>query len=214
MSAPTYDTVRYRIETVKGARMSITTCIGRPRDTTRDTAIEKAAIELLREVGYEHLSIESVALRAHVSKATIYRRWKNKAEVIADAIHHYAFCKAPTVDTGSLRGDLIEIIGEKVKAMKSEDGQLIAGMLTIARADKDLATLITQSLTDYATAAYGGIFDRAVTRGEIPKDAKREYILLLVQSVISFRILMSHQSVNRKFIENFVDDVLVPVLNH
>jgi len=194
--------------------MSITSLIGRPRDTSRDVAIEKAAIELLREVGYEQITIESVALRAHVSKATIYRRWKNKAELITDSVHHYAFCKAPTIDTGSLRGDLIEVISEKVKTMKSADGQLIAGLMCMARTDTDLGSVLTQSLADYASTAHSAIFDRAISRGEIPKEAKRELILQIVPAVISFRVFMSHQSISRKFIENIVDDVLIPVLKH
>lgn len=194
--------------------MSITQCIGRPRDKSRDVAIEKAAVELLREVGYEQLTIESVAARAQVSKATIYRRWKNKAELVTDSVHHYAFCKAPTIDTGTLRGDLIEVITEKVKTMKSADGQLIAGLMCMARTDTDLADVLTQSLAGYASAAHSAIFDRAVSRGEIPKDAKRELILQLVPAVIGFRVFMSHESINRKYVENFVDDVLIPVLNH
>lgn len=194
--------------------MSIAQCIGRPRDKSRDVAIEKAAVELLREVGYEQVTIESVAARAQVSKATIYRRWKNKAALVADAVHHYAFCKAPVIDTGSLRGDLIEVISEKIKTMKSADGQLIAGLMAMARTDGDLADVLTQSLAGYASTAHSGIFDRAVARGEISKEAKRELIFQLVPSVISFRMFMSHQSVNHKFVENFVDDVLIPVLNH
>lgn len=192
--------------------MSIAQCIGRPRDTTRDVAIEKAAIELLREVGYEHLTVESVALRAQVSKTTIYRRWKNKAELVTDAVRHYAFCKAPAIDTGSLRGDLIEVISEKVKTMKSADGQLIRGLMTAARTDSDLAVILSQSLAEYASSAHSVIFDRAVSRREVSKSVKREIILELVPAVISFRIFMSHQSVNRKFIEHFVDDVLIPIL--
>jgi len=194
--------------------MTITSLIGRPRDSSRDIAIEKAAIELLREVGYEHVTVESVAHRAQVSKATIYRRWKNKAELITDSVRHYAFCKAPGIDTGSLRGDLIEVISEKVKTMKSVDGQLIAGLLTAAKGDTDLAQILTQSLGEYASAAHSAIFDRAIARGEIFNSAKREIILELVPAVISFRIFMSHQNVSRKFIEHFVDDVLIPVLKN
>lgn len=194
--------------------MSIATCIGRPRDRSRDTAIEKAAIELLGEVGYEHVTIEAVALRAHVSKATIYRRWKNKAELMTAAVNHYAFCKSPTIDTGSLRGDLIEIITEKVKAMKSEDGQFIRGLMTAARTDGDLAAALTSSIAEYASTAHGAIFDRARARGEISHSAQTEIALELVPAVISFRIFMSHQSVNRKFIEHFVDDVIIPTIKH
>ena len=194
--------------------MSIASCIGRPRDTSRNVAIEKAAIELLREVGYEQVTIESVATRAQVSKATIYRRWKNKPALIADAVHNYAFCKAPLIDTGTLRGDLIQVITEKIKSMKSEDGQLISGLMAIARTDGDLAEVLTQTLAGYASAAHSVIFERAVARGEISKAAKREHIFTLVPAVISFRMFMSHQSVNHKFVEDFVDDVLIPVLEH
>jgi AcrR family transcriptional regulator len=194
--------------------MSIASCIGRPRDHSRDTAIEKAAIELLGEVGYEQITIEAVALRARVSKATIYRRWKNKAELMASAVHHYAFCKSPTIDTGSLRADLIEIITEKVKAMESEDGQLIRGLMTAARRDGELAAVLASSMTEYAGTAHASIFERAKARGEISPSAQTEIVLELVPAVISFRIFMSHQSVNRKFIEHFVDDVIIPTLKH
>lgn len=194
--------------------MSIAACIGRPRDRSRDTVIEKAAIELLGEVGYEHITIEAVALRAHVSKATIYRRWKNKAELMTAAVHHYAFCKSPTIDTGSLRSDLIEIIAEKVKAMESEDGQFIRGLMTAARTDGDLAAVLTSSVAEYASTAHRAIFDRARARGEISNSAQTETILEIVPAVVSFRIFMSHQSVNRKFIEHLVDDVIFPILKN
>lgn len=194
--------------------MSIAQCIGRPRDKSRDVAIENAAVEILREVGYEQLTIEAVATRAQVSKATIYRRWKNKAAMVADSVHHYAFCKAPTIDTGTLRGDLIEVLAEKVKTMKSADGQLIAGLMCMARTDDDLSEVLTERLSGYASAAHAAIFDRAVLRGEIPANAKRELVIQLVPAVIGFRIFMARENVNRKFIENFVDEVLLPVLQH
>lgn len=194
--------------------MSIAQCIGRPRDKSRDIAIEKATVELLREVGYENVTMDLVALRARVSKATIYRRWKNKAALVADAVHHYAFSKMPIIDTGSLRGDLIEAVSEKAKIMKSADGQLIAGLMCTARDDSDLSELLHQPLSEKASAAGSAIFDRAVLRGEIPADAKRELIYQIVPSVIGFRVFMSRESITRKFIENFVDDVLLPVLQH
>lgn len=192
--------------------MSIVQCIGRPLDKSRGVAIEKAAVELLREVGYELLTIEAVAARAQVSKATIYRRWKNKAALVADSVHHYAFCKSPTIDTGSLRGDLIEILSEKAKMMLSADGQLISGLMCMARTDEDLSEVLTQNLSGYASAAHSAIFDRALSRGEISKDAKRELVLQLVPAVISFRIFMAREDITPKFIESFVDDVLIPVL--
>jgi len=194
--------------------MSMAQCIGRPRDKSRDVAIEKATVELLREIGYESITMDLVALRARVSKATIYRRWKNKAALVADAVHHYAFCQMPVIDTGSLRGDLIEAVSEKVKIMKSADGQLIAGLMCTARNDADLSQLLHQPLSEKVSAAGSAIFDRAVLRGEIPSNAKRELVFQIVPAMIGFRIFMSHENITRKFIENFVDDVLLPVLQN
>lgn len=194
--------------------MSITTPIGRPRDNSRDIAIESAVIELLREVGYERITIEAVALRAHVSKTTIYRRWKNKAELIINSVHHYAFCKTPAIDTGSLRGDLIALISEKVKILKSADGELIAGLLNAGRTDNELAGILTESMAEYASTAHTAIFERAIARGEISTSAKPERVLELTLAVISFRIFMTHQSINQKFIEHFADEVLIPVAQH
>lgn len=194
--------------------MSISTLIGRPRDLSRNVAIEKAAIELLREVGYERLSIEAVALRAQVSKSTIYRRWKNKAQLITDAVHHYAFCKVPVIDTGTLRGDLIEIITEKVKSMKSADGQLFAGLMASSRTDSDLSDRMMKSMAEGAGSVHSAVLHRAIKRGEVPPSTTLDTFIEITPAVIAYRLFMSHQSVNRKFIEHFVDDVLLPVLNH
>ncbi|MCX6429510.1 MAG: TetR/AcrR family transcriptional regulator [Actinobacteria bacterium] len=194
--------------------MSISTLIGRPRSASCNIAIEKAAIELLREVGYERLSIEGVANRAHVSKTTIYRRWKNKAELIADAVHHYAFCKMPTFDTGSLRGDLVEVIREKVRTMQSADGQLFAGLMAATRTDSDLADLLLSSMSEGASSVHSAIFDRAIERGEILPGADIETILEITPAVITFRLFMSRQNVDQKFIEHLVDNVLLPILHN
>lgn len=194
--------------------MSISSLIGRPRDASRDVAIESAAIELLREVGYERLSIEGVAHRACVSKSTIYRRWKNKAELIADAVHHYAFCKMPIFDTGSLRGDLIAVISEKVRTMQSADGQLFAGLMAATRTDSDLADLMLSSMSEGAGSVHAAIFERAMARGEIPPTADIQTVLELTPAVITFRLFMSRQHVDKKFIEHFVDNVLWPVLQN
>jgi len=98
--------------------------------------------------------------------------------------------------------------------MKSADGQLIAGLMCMARTDEDLSEVLTERLSGYASAAHAAIFDRAIMRGEIPADAKRDLVIQLVPAVIGFRIFMARENINRKFIENFVDDVLLPVLKH
>ena len=84
---------------------------GRPLDASRDVALRDAALDLLAEIGYDRLTIDSVAARAHASKTTIYRRWSGKAELIVDALNSLKGSH-PVPDTGSLRGDLEAIARE------------------------------------------------------------------------------------------------------
>ena len=77
---------------------------GRPRSERSHLAIVKAALELLVEVGYQRLTMEQVQRRAGVGKATIYRRWTSKAELVKDAIQHFS-AELPLPDTGSLAED-------------------------------------------------------------------------------------------------------------
>src|SRR3954470_14970712 len=83
----------------------------RPRvEGDREAEILEAALHVLGEVGYDRLTMDAVALRARASKATLYRRWNGKVSLVIDALHHHHQHEAPAipVDTGSLRGDLIE----------------------------------------------------------------------------------------------------------
>src|SRR3954467_7617569 len=87
--------------------------LGRKRDHTRDTEILQAAIDVLAETGYDRMTVDMVAARAKAGKATVYRRWASKAELVVDAV---ACMKKVDVestalpDTGTLRGDLVAMM--------------------------------------------------------------------------------------------------------
>jgi AcrR family transcriptional regulator len=191
----------------------VVSLIGRPRDHARDEAIHMAALELLTEVGYERTTIEGIAARAHVSKATIYRRFKNKQEILMAAMNEHAVCSLPQIDTGSLRSDLIELISEHVKALKGPDGELLMGLLSSAHRDPELGKLLPQNRPAIADTVSAAIFERAMTRKEISKNANIDFLGEVIPAIFSHRLFITHQSVNRKFIEHLVDDLLIPALN-
>ena len=101
---------------------------GRPRDEAREQAILEAAIDLLAEVGYEAMSIESVAVRAKSSKATIYRRYRSKDELVSDAIATLV-SEITIPDTGSTRADLRALMTQAIELYSGS----LAARLTIAR---------------------------------------------------------------------------------
>jgi AcrR family transcriptional regulator len=186
--------------------------LGRPRDVAREHAIEKAAAELVQEVGYERCTIEAIAMRAKASKATIYRRWRNKQELLVSALHQHSLNAPHNVDNGNLRDDLVEHICEKVKVLKSPDGALISQLLSAAKVDGELGRLIPQTIREQQDTTVMQILDRGIQRGEISKSANIELLLEIIPAIFTYRIFTTRQSVNRTFIEQLVDEVIIPAL--
>ena len=122
----------------------VATLLGRPRDHGRDEAIHDAALSILSEVGYDRTTVEAIAQRAQVGKATIYRRFKNKAEILMSAMSAHTACALPQINTGNLRDDLIKMIHEHVKILKGPDGELKMSLLSIAHRDPELGKLLAE----------------------------------------------------------------------
>src|SRR5215218_10242265 len=89
------------------------TPLGRKRDQTAGTRIIEAAIDTLAEVGFDSMTMDMVAARAKAGKATLYRRWPSKAELVRDAVIWMSRSSVDLdelPDTGSLRGDLLALL--------------------------------------------------------------------------------------------------------
>jgi AcrR family transcriptional regulator len=99
---------------------------GRPRSEEADRAILDAALDALVDDGYGGMSIERIAAKAGVGKATIYRRWNGKAEILVEALRRRACFDVPLVDTGDLRADLLTILQAVYTNMKGVDGPVMA----------------------------------------------------------------------------------------
>ena len=190
----------------------VASLIGRPRDHGRDEAIHHAALSVLSEVGYDRTTIEAIAQRAQVGKATIYRRFKNKGEILLSAMREHAVCSIPHIDHGNLRSDLIALISEHVKMLKGPEGELMMSLLGIAHRDPELGKLLTQHSPIETDREGAAVFERAIARGEISPQANLEFLSQVVPSIITHRIFITHQSVNQKFIEQLVDELLIPSL--
>lgn len=190
----------------------VASLLGRPRDHGRDEAIHEAALSILSEVGYDRTTIEAIAQRAHVGKATIYRRFKNKEEILMSAISAHTACALPRIDTGNLRDDLIALIHEHVKVLKGPDGELKMSLLAIAHRDPKLGKILGEHNPIEAERQSAEVFERAIARGEISKKADIAFLSEVVPSIITNRIFITHQPVNQKFIEQLVDQLLIPSL--
>ena len=191
---------------------NVSRLLGSPRDLSREQAIETAAIELVQEVGYERCTIGAIAERARASKATIYRRWRNKQELLVSALQQHSLNSSIDVDNGNLREDLIELITEKVKVLKSPDGALISELLSAAQVDAELGRLLPNTIREQQDLSIVQVLNRGIERGEISPAANIELLLEIIPAIFAYRIFTTRQNVNQKFIEQLVDQIILPAL--
>lgn len=180
----------------------------------RRTAICDAVFELLGEVGYDRMTMDAVAARARASKATIYRSWPNKPELVAEAIIH-RFGDSPTPpDTGSLRGDLLETVGLACTVVNSSDGDVISGLMTAASRDPDLGRTMQRCMYDAKHGMFQQIVDQACRRGELCTGADPGVLHEVLHALILARRMWEMGDLDAGYAEHVVDRVLIPVLEH
>ena len=179
----------------------------------RDVAICDATLALLLEVGYDRMSMDAVAARAHASKATIYRRWPGKQELVLDAVRARGVGLTVAEDTGSLRGDLVATYRSAVHGSAADDADLIAGVLRAMRTTPELADCVRSQVIESKCDVSRVIVARAVARGELAEETD-PLILHEVASALWFhRVLVVGGPVDDAFIAHVVDDVLMPLLD-
>jgi AcrR family transcriptional regulator len=183
---------------------------GRPFDASRDVALRDAALELLAEIGYDRLTTDSVAARAHASKTTIYRRWSGKAELIVDALN----CRkgSPAVpDTGTLQGDLLAIARSATSTDSQFDAQLMLGLITALARDAELRQVFRERLIDPLRAGIRQVFEQAMARGEVAKDRNLDLLVSLCPALVIQHLLISGEMPDAHFAEQVMNDVVLPL---
>lgn len=185
---------------------------GRPRDEERDTALCEAAIALVAEVGYDRMSMDAVAARAHASKATLYRRWDSKAALVADALRCRHTDPAEPLDTGDVRGDLLLMLRRMVDRVRSTDLELMAALMGPMRRDPELARLLRAQIVETKQQASREWTARCVARGQLPPGTDPDLVHQVAPPMVFHRLLLTGEPVDEAFLTHVVDDVLLPLL--
>jgi AcrR family transcriptional regulator len=182
----------------------------RQRDATRDHDIHHAALELLAECGYDRLTIDGVAARAHAGKATIYRRWPGKADLVVDALGALDEHRLESPDTGTLRGDLLALLCDVEEMVDEQRMSLMAGLVPALRRDAELARRFDERFVGPRQGVVREVFERARARGEIADDADVELLATTLPALVTFRVLIGQHAVDAAFAERVVDHVIPP----
>lgn len=185
----------------------------RGRGAAREEAILRATAELVSELGYDGVTVDAIAARAKASKATMYRRWSNKAELVAAALRHAAEGRTSTaVDTGTVRGDLLMIVREVGAAAGDGDGPSLLNLAEPMRRDPELRALIRAQVRGRTDHEAQLLTERAADRGE-PVDQRAS--ALAVELAIAYAllaVLLDGERPRDAAMARLVDDVLLPHL--
>ena len=178
----------------------------------RDSAICDATLALLVEVGYDRMSMDAVAARARASKATIYRRWPGKEQLVLDAVRSRAPGLVVPADTGSLRGDLVATYSSAAHGAGAEEAELVAGVLRAMRSAPELGDCVRAQVFESKCDVSRTLVARAVARGELPAGTDPLLLHEVAGALWFHRVLVVGGPVDDEFIAHVVDDVLIPLL--
>lgn len=182
-----------------------------PMDPGREKAILDATFDLLSEMGYDRMSVDQIARRAKASKATIYRRWAGKPELVVEVICRRFDMEVPAVpDTGSLRGDLVEVVRGLAAAAERKHG-LIMGLSSTLVSHQELARTLRERMPVRDLAGATLLVERAVARGELPSAVDAGRLFEVVEALVWHRLIFIGPPLDDAFAAQAVDGVLLPL---
>jgi AcrR family transcriptional regulator len=183
------------------------------RGEARTLAILDAALELIGEVGYERVTMDSIAARAHASKMTMYRRWPTKSELVADALRRHAQGEVPAVpDTGTLGGDLLATVGEITETLTGGRGPSLIGLIEAIRDDAALREQVSSQVRERSHLVGREICARAASRGEDVHAERADIVLDLAFEHLFTSTLFDGAQPSAANQWRLVDTVLLPLL--
>lgn len=182
---------------------------GRPRVAgDREQEILTATLAVLGDVGYDRLTMDAVATRAHASKATLYRRWNGKVDLVIDALLS-AKQPAEVPDTGTLRGDLVATYCG-AHGLTAENTTTMASVLTALARDEDFAAAFRRDVIAPKMAITRRIFERARTRGELRDGVDLDLLAPALSGIVLHRRYVLGQASDSRTITELIDQIILP----
>lgn len=197
----------------KEAETADATCRpGRRRDHGKDEMILQATRELLTERGYGAMTMDAVAERAGVGKATVYRRWSSKVRLTVDSLLCAKQLNADEVpDTGSLREDLLSVA---TLATRMKNDELMSGLIVAVKQEPEVAGVFHEQFVAGRVRLMRTLLERARERGEVHPDADLDMISAVAPAMIHYRKLVAHLPMDQAFAERLVDSVVLPLVTN
>ncbi len=177
----------------------------------REAELLAVTLQLLQEHGYDGLTVDAVAGAARASKATVYRRWSSKAELVLAAFNEGVRQAAVPPNTGTLRGDLLKL-GETCGQQMRQHASTIRAVLVEASRHPALNDALQHQFLDQRKALIQHILRQAIDRGEIDESVVTDELWDLLPGYLIFRSILPGRPPTRHTVQVLVDEVILPGL--
>ena len=190
----------------------------RRRGAELEDAICLAAFAELGDVGFGALTIESVAAPAQTGKASIYRRWATKNELLMDA-----FCRgmptpagclmaAEVDDAGGTRDALHTVIGMMIDGIAGAENSTIHEIASEAIRDPAFGQAVDREMLAPRRQGLVDLFARGIERGDVDPDAPIRLVAELIPAMVMMQVLFRHESPGPELVTQLVDVLAMPLL--
>jgi AcrR family transcriptional regulator len=177
----------------------------------REVEILEAVLEVVTDLGYDRLTFDAVAAAAKASKATLYRRWPSKVDLVLDALELLKGVEADQLpDTGTLRGDLLAQACAAGGLTERIPVGVFGAILPALHRDPDLMSAFVKRLVEPKRERSEAAFRAAQHRGEIGKDADLSLLASILPALCIHEVMLSGECVSPKRIQQLVDSVVLP----
>jgi len=184
----------------------------RRRGEVLDTAILEATLAELAEVGYARLAMGQIAARAHTSKASLYKRWPNRAELVVAALARQRGEPVPAPDTGSLRGDLLALLRWGAQRLDGLFGEAVRGLMVETLTNPERTASVRANMFTARDKLMSEILERATERGDIPVTALNPHVIGFAPALVDHHFLIYGAPIPDELLRGIVDDLLLPLL--
>ncbi|MDQ0601104.1 AcrR family transcriptional regulator [Streptomyces canus] len=179
----------------------------------REAELYTAVLELLREVGYDALTMDAVAARTKSSKATLYRQWGGKPELVVKAMRSQKPGGTADIDTGSLRGDLITLVSREDDCTMERNSDLMRALAMAVHGNPDLMQAFRELLVEPEMGEFKKVMQRSVDRGEVRADCPAlDYIVHMLVGAFATRTMIDQLPPTQAFLTSYIDAVVLPAL--
>jgi AcrR family transcriptional regulator len=185
---------------------------GRPRDPSRDSVIRAAILRLLADVGYGALTMDAVASEAGVGKATIYRRWRTKQDLVVDTISELTRAQATPPGTGSLECDLRIMLRSLLALVTGQVGAATLSLLSTVPHEPALAAAFRDGPLGEWRTVFAQVWQQAQERGEIRSEASGTLIGEAASAPLVQRWLLTGEPVTEAYADEILDTVVMPLI--